>query len=73
MKKLTLYSRLECPLCEIAEEMLLTEGIPFLAVDIDESPELIKQYHVRVPVVSDGRQELDWPFNGESVRELAGG
>ncbi|KAA3645560.1 MAG: glutaredoxin family protein [Proteobacteria bacterium] len=73
MKKLTLYSRLECPLCEFAEELLLAEGIEYEVLDIDESPELIKAFHVRVPVLSDGQQELDWPFSAEAAREFANG
>lgn len=70
MKKLTLYSRLECPLCEFAEEMLLAEGIEYEMLDIDESSDLIKTYHIRVPVLSNGHQELDWPFTAEAAREL---
>ena len=70
MKKLILYSRLECPLCEFAEELLLVEGIEYETLDIDESSELIKRYHVRVPVLSNGQQELDWPFTVEAARAL---
>lgn len=73
MKKLILYSRLECPLCEFAEELLISEGLDYEPVDIDESTELIQSYHVRVPVLSDGQKELDWPFNEESAQELAHG
>lgn len=73
VKKLTLYSRLECPLCEFAEELLQTADIHYHWVDIDESDELIKKYHVRVPVLSDGQQELDWPFDADSARELTHG
>ena len=73
VKKLILYSRLECPLCEIAEELLQTEAVQYEFVDIDDSAELIKQYHVRVPVLSNGQRELDWPFGAGDVRELADG
>lgn len=73
MKKLILYSRLECPLCEFAEDLLLSENISYETLDIDESESLIKTYHVRVPVLSDGQDELDWPFNAEAARELACG
>ena len=71
MKKLTLYSRLECPLCEFAEELLQDAGLEYEFVDIDESEALMKLYHVRVPVLSDGNQTLDWPFNAESAQELS--
>ncbi|MCX7545467.1 glutaredoxin family protein [Marinicella gelatinilytica] len=73
MKKLTLYSRLECPLCEFAEELLVAEGFTFEVVDIDDSEELIKTYHIRVPVLSNGLAELDWPFTADSVWEFAHG
>ena len=73
VKKLILYSRLECPLCEIAEELLQTEAVQYEFVDIDDSVDLIKQYHVRVPVLSNGQDELDWPFGAVDVRELADG
>ncbi|MCW8870874.1 MAG: glutaredoxin family protein [Proteobacteria bacterium] len=73
MKKLTLYSRLECPLCEFAEELLLSEGISYETIDIDDSEALIKTYHVRVPVLSDGQHELDWPFTADNAQEMADG
>ncbi len=70
MNKLTLYSRIECPLCEHAAEMLEESGIEFVEQDIDESDELIRQYHVRIPVLSDGESELNWPFNREDAEGL---
>jgi len=73
MKKLKLYSRIECPLCEYAEELLQAEQIQYEVIDIDESEELVQLYHVRIPVVSNGKQELNWPFTTDQVMELING
>lgn len=70
MKKLKLYSRIECPLCEYAEELLVAAGIAYEEVDIDGSEAMIKLYHVRIPVLSNGTTELNWPFTVEQVAEL---
>ncbi|HZD71528.1 MAG TPA: glutaredoxin family protein [Actinomycetes bacterium] len=52
----TLYTRTGCHLCERAEKVLRTEQevVPFnlATVDIDEDPELVRRYGVRVPVVA---------------------
>ncbi len=73
MKKLKLYSRIECPLCEYAAEQLQAAGIDFTEVDIDDSAPLIKAYHIRIPVLSDGVQELNWPFTVTQAKELSDG
>ncbi len=73
MKKLKLYSRIECPLCEYAEELLQENGIAYEVVDIDDSEDLIKAYHVRIPVITNDEQELNWPFDAEQAMELLNG
>ncbi|MCX7555141.1 glutaredoxin family protein [Marinicella sp. S1101] len=73
MKKLKLYSRIECPLCEYAAEELMAAGIAFTEVDIDTSEELIKAYHIRIPVLSNGDTELNWPFTTDQAQELVNG
>ena len=70
MKKLKLYSRIECPLCEYAEELLLDAGLEYEMVDIDDSEELIKAYHIRIPVLSNDERELNWPFTAHDALEL---
>lgn len=70
MIKLKLYSRIECPLCEYAEELLQADAIPYEVVDIDDDDALIQQYHVRIPVLSNGSDELDWPFDAQSAKQL---
>ena len=73
MIKLKLYSRIECPLCEYAEELLVAEAVPYEVVDIDDDEALVRQYHVRIPVLSNGISELDWPFDSHSAKELLNG
>ena len=73
MKKLKLYSRIECPLCEYAEELLLEAGIAYELVDIDDSADLITRYHVRIPVLANGDTELNWPFTAEDAEGLQHG
>ncbi len=70
MRKLKLYSRIECPLCEYAEELLVAAGIDYEIVDIDDSQALIKQYHVRIPVLSNDTNELNWPFTTDQASAL---
>jgi glutaredoxin len=70
MKKLKLYSRFECPLCEYAAELLADAGIEFEEVDIEDSEELTRLYHVKIPVISNGEVELNWPFTADQVRSL---
>lgn len=60
-------------MCEHAAEMLEESGIEFVEQDIDESDELIRQYHVRIPVLSDGDRELNWPFTREDAEGLLHG
>ena len=70
MKKLKLYSRIECPLCEYAEELLVEAGIAFETVDIDGSEAMMQKYHVRIPVLANDHSELNWPFNHEQAAAL---
>ena len=73
MRKLKLYSRIECPLCEYAEELLVEAGMTYEVVDIDDNEALIKQYHVRIPVLSNEATELNWPFTVNQAQELLNG
>jgi hypothetical protein len=71
MRKLTLYSRPECHLCEALLEQLLplVEGRAEVEiVDVDESIALERRYGLRIPVLVAGDQELStYPLNRESV------
>jgi glutaredoxin len=62
MKRVTLYTRVGCHLCEEAERVLQEEqaATPFQLdlVDVDRDPELARRYGVRVPVVAVDGVEL---------------
>lgn len=60
-------------MCEYAEELLIENGIAYEVVDIDDSEELIKSYHVRIPVIANDQTELNWPFSAEQATELCNG
>ena len=51
-----LYMRQGCHLCEVARDVILaqqaTSPFDFREVDIDDSDELIKEYGIRIPVVT---------------------
>jgi glutaredoxin len=74
--ELTLYQRDHCPLCDQALAALAAARAPaFETVFIDDVPELEARYGQRVPVLRDhahGR-ELDWPFDGDAVRQFLAG
>jgi hypothetical protein len=69
----TLYGTSACHLCELAQEMLLSQqnagGVfTFDTVDISESDDLFQRYGLLIPVLRhpDG-QELNWPFSQEQL------
>lgn len=76
MKTLSLYSRPGCHLCEELE----AELAPLIAgravveiVDISDDPGLERRYGLRIPVLTDGDEELsEYPLDRDSVlRHLA--
>jgi hypothetical protein len=72
MRKLTLYSRPECHLCEalLAElEPLLTADVTVETVDVDSSVALERRYGLRIPVLAAGEVEISgYPLDRASVR-----
>lgn len=72
MRELTLYGTSACHLCELAEAVLanLLASYPHWQielVDIADSDALIAEYGQRIPVLSGGGRELNWPFDEASV------
>ncbi len=66
---LQFYTTAGCHLCEHAEIILIDAGCDFRAIDIEEDPELIKRYGIRIPVVAKpSGAELGWPFDGTALR-----
>lgn len=74
MKRLTLYSRPECELCD----RLLDELVPVLGahaevevVDVSADRELERRYGLRIPVLSaEGRELSGYPLDVERVRSF---
>lgn len=74
MPALTLYSKPDCHLCEVALEVLAELGWSATVVDVEADDELMAIYGLRIPVLADDRgRELDWPFDSEQVRAWPGG
>lgn len=71
MRTLTLYARSYCHLCEDMAQALLPYqqryGFEVEVVDIDRDEHLQALYNDKVPVLSDGQQELCHYFLDEAV------
>jgi glutaredoxin len=50
-KKVILYTRVGCHLCEDAKRILEQFGLTPTEVDIDRDPDLVARYHIVIPVV----------------------
>jgi Glutaredoxin-like domain (DUF836) len=75
MRRVVLYSRPGCHLCDEAREVVLAvlERHPFLfeEVDIEGSDELVRDYGIRIPVVSvDGEEAFEIEVEGSRLAEL---
>ena len=75
---LILYTTSACSACEEALERILALGDPgvrtLVTRDVADDERLFERYAARVPVLSYGGVELDWPFaEGDMRRLLHGG
>ena len=71
MRRITLYERPGCHLCEDARAVLDRVGEPYDAVDIEGSDELLRRYLERIPVVAvDGEERFDFFVDEEGLRRL---
>jgi hypothetical protein len=68
----TLYTRPDCHLCELVEQMLEECGVGWQAVDIDADLQLIRKYGIRIPVLyrADVDCELSWPFDPVTLQDF---
>ena len=68
-REVTLYTRPDCHLCELAERMLENCGVAWQAVDIEGNLELVRRYGTRIPVAyrADVDRELAWPFTEDGL------
>ena len=76
MEKVTLYTKLDCSLCDKAYQILLdvTFDMP-LEIDIVDithihNGEVNANYATRIPVIAIASKdsELDWPFTAEDLK-----
>ena len=72
---ITLFTTLECHLCDEALHMLQaiqTKGfeINIIEVEIADSETLREKYGVRIPVVSVAEDEIGWPFANNELRDF---
>jgi hypothetical protein len=75
MRRVVLYSRPGCHLCDEAREVVLAvlDRHPFLfeEVDIEGSDELVRDYGIRIPVVTvDGEEAFEIEVEGPRLAEL---
>lgn len=76
MSSMILYGTLGCHLCEEAQALLNdwfgenAKNIDY--IDVAVSEKLVSHYGIRIPVLSNGRSELDWPFSRDEVSALFG-
>ncbi len=74
--EITLYTREDCKLCDIAREDLeaIQQDVPhrLVVVDIDEDPDLQALYGHKVPVISAGPYTLAAPFDRRKLRMTLG-
>ncbi|MGZ6029871.1 MAG: glutaredoxin family protein [Myxococcaceae bacterium] len=71
-----LYSRPGCHLCDAAREVILAEraraDFGFEEIDIETSDELVKEYGIRIPVVSiDGHERFEIAVDPGEFARLA--
>ena len=75
--RLTLITRAECHLCEVAKEAIARvaaeTGQQWVEVDVDADPELQAEYWDRVPVILlDGKEHGYWRVEEERFRAALG-
>jgi glutaredoxin len=63
--RLTLITRAECHLCDVAKEAIARvaerAGVGWQEADVDSDPDLLEEYWDRVPVILlDGREHGYW-------------
>ncbi len=69
MRRITLYGRAGCHLCDEARAVLDRVAEPYDVVDIEADDELFKRYLERIPVVAvDGEEAFDFFVAEEALR-----
>ena len=76
MKHITLYTKLDCHLCEEAYQVLfslfddISMNINVVDIARTNNQATQKEYGVRIPVLAqpDRPDELDWPFTANDIK-----
>jgi len=73
MSRVTLYSRVNCHLCDearvVIEKVCAELGTSYVEIDIDADPELQRRFTEEVPVTFvDGRQHDFWRVSEARLR-----
>jgi glutaredoxin len=69
VRRLTLFGRPGCHLCDDARAVLDRVGEPYDVVDIEGDDELFKRMLERIPVVAvDGQEAFDLAVDEEALR-----
>lgn len=71
-QRMTLLTRVDCHLCDVAKEALArvaaASGEQWRELDVDADPELLAEYSERVPVLLlDGREHDYWRVDEERL------
>lgn len=74
MRRVVLYTRQDCHLCDDAQAVLRRYGLEPTLVDIDADPQLRERYTNCVPVIEiDGRERFRGSVNEVLLRRLLAG
>jgi len=69
VRRVTLFGRAGCHLCDDAQAVLDRVGEPYDLVDIESDDELFKRYLERIPVVAvDGAEVFDFFVDERALR-----
>ena len=76
--RVVLYSRPGCHLCDAARDVILAEravsAFSFEEIDIDGDDDLVREYGIRIPVVTvNGQERFEYQVDpGELARLMRG-
>lgn len=71
MNSVTLYSKPDCHLCDLAYQLLTSLSLTVTVIDIQSSPALMEKYGLTIPVVAfNNAIELNWPFDAKTIQSL---
>ncbi len=71
MNQVTLYSKPDCHLCDLAYQLLANLDLNVTVIDIQSRPTLMAKYALTIPVVVfSNAVALNWPFDAEAIQSL---